>query len=102
MTFVIRGRPRPQPARAAAPIIATAAPAIIGTRSKKPISGLWRAAGLSAIVLGLAMLRVERKPTGDNGLVQFYQGIALRSRKNKPVGPLAGRVANQVMVSAPC
>src|SRR5438105_9898811 len=36
--------------------MATAPPAKTGTRSKMPINGPWRPGGLSATVLGLAML----------------------------------------------
>src|SRR2546423_15580839 len=45
-----------QPAITSAPRTATALPAIMGTRSKKPINGPWRPDGLSATVFGLAML----------------------------------------------
>jgi len=57
---------------------------------------------LSAAVLGLDMLRVDRKPIRQGWRVQFYQDTALRSRKNAPVGPLSGRVASHTTVSAPC
>src|ERR1700682_928068 len=56
---VIRGRFSAQPARTSAPMIATALPAIIGTRSKKSISGLWRAAGLVTTWVGVDMLLVD-------------------------------------------
>src|SRR5438874_12833425 len=53
---VTKGRPSAQPASTSAPTEATAPPAIIGTRSKKPINGPWRPGGLSATVFELAML----------------------------------------------
>ena len=53
---VTNERSRAQPTSIAAPRTATAPPAMMGTRSKKPINGPCRPAGLRATVFGFAML----------------------------------------------
>src|SRR6185369_12347982 len=92
-----------QPKSTSTPSTTATVPAMTGTRSKKPFSGRGRLGGAAASVLvGLDMLRDDaKKPTGVRLRVQFYHAIALRSRKNPPVGPLSGRVASQSAVSAP-
>src|SRR4030088_1444842 len=72
---VIKGRLNAHPARTSAPRIATVLPAIRGTRSKKSISGLWRAAGLVVTWVGVDMLLVARKPIRESASVQFYQVV---------------------------
>src|SRR5712671_2123411 len=61
VAFVMNERFNAQPMSVTPPRRATTLPAMIGTRSNKPINGLWRLAGLSATTLGLAMLQVDRK-----------------------------------------
>src|SRR4030081_640214 len=55
---VMMGELKPQPPKTRTPRSATAAPATMGTRSKKPTEELRRPDGLSATSLGFAMLRV--------------------------------------------
>src|SRR5438105_11628115 len=52
----MRERLKPHPASTTAPTMAPAPPAVSGTGLMMPINGPWRPGGLSATVLGLAML----------------------------------------------
>src|SRR4030081_3593524 len=58
---VMIGELKAQPPKTRTPRSATAAPATMGTRSKKPTEELRRPDGLSATSLGFAMLRVGPK-----------------------------------------